>query len=81
MNDCDLLFTRQWECGVLVDQPVFVESLDALQELHGDVGLLLAATLPDALHHHARVSLEVHYIHRKRKNLFNILFYLLFELL
>ena len=47
------------EGGVLVHEPVLVQPVDARDEALADVGLLGAAALGDAGHHHVGVRAEV----------------------
>ena len=43
-----------------MNEPVLVQALDAVEEVHGDVRLLLAPATLDAGHHHLGVGLKVH---------------------
>ena len=51
---------REREGGVPVDEPVLVEAVEALQELHAHVGLLRTAPLPNAVDDDGRLRFEIH---------------------
>ena len=51
---------REREGGVPVDEPVLVEAVEALQELHAHVGLLGAAALPNAVDDDGGFGPEIH---------------------